>query len=68
MITMMNTVNKPYVRERFDMDDIRRIRDFNSLRHMNMTAEEIIEDTRAGAAEIIVRLQKMREARDSQKT
>lgn len=32
-------MNKPIVSERFDVDDIRKIREYNSLRHINMTDE-----------------------------
>ena len=30
----------------FTIDDIRKLRDYNSLRHINMTANEINEDSR----------------------
>ena len=30
-------MNKLIVSERFDVDDIRKIREYNSLRHINMT-------------------------------
>lgn len=50
-------MNKPIVSERFDVDDIRKIREYNSLRHINMTPAEIVEDTKKGAAVILERLQ-----------
>lgn len=53
-------MNKPIVSERFDVDDIRKIREYNSLRHINMTPAEIVEDTKKGAAEIIARLKESR--------
>lgn len=53
-------MNKPIVSERFDVDDIRKIREYNSLRHINMTPAEIIEDTKKGAAVILERLQERR--------
>ena len=43
-------MNKPKISSRFDVDDIRKIRDYNSSRHMNMTPAEIVADTKAGAA------------------
>ena len=39
-------MNKPVVSDRFDVDDIRRIREYNSMSHINMTPEEIVEDTK----------------------
>ena len=49
-------MNKPIVSERFDVEDIRKIREYNSLRHINMTPEEIVEDTKKGAAELLAKL------------
>lgn len=45
-------MNEPVISERFDVDDIRKIREYNSLRHIQMTPEEIIEDTKKGAERI----------------
>ena len=53
-------MNKPIVSERFDVDDIRKIREYNSLRHINMTPAEIVEDTKKGAAVILERFQERR--------
>lgn len=53
-------MNKPIVSERFDVDDIRKIREYNSLRHINMTPAEIVEDTKKGAAVLLERLQERR--------
>lgn len=38
--------------ERFDVDDIRKIREYNSLRHIQMTSEGNIADTKKGAERI----------------
>ena len=38
------------------MDDVRKIRDYNSSRHLGMTREEIIADTKQGAAELMATL------------
>ena len=46
-------LEKPEISDRFDVEDIRKIRDYNSYRHSKMTREEIIEDIRSGAQEII---------------
>ncbi len=35
---------------------IRKIREYNSLRHIKMTPAEIVEDTKKGAAELLARL------------
>ena len=53
-------MNKPMVSNRFDVEDIRKIREYNSLRHITMTRAEIVEDTKEGAAES---LKKMKENR-----
>ena len=45
-------MNKPIISGRFDVDDIRKIREYNSLRHMTMSHAEIVEETRSAAAEI----------------
>ena len=49
----MSEIRKPDISERFDVEDIRKIRDYNSQRHANMTHKEIVEDFRSGAEEII---------------
>ena len=42
-------MNEPCVSEKFDMDDIRKIRDYNSSRHIKMKPDEIIKDIEEGA-------------------
>lgn len=50
----MKTVgNEPKISERFDLDDIRAIREYNAVRYEKMTPAEIVEDTKAGAADLI---------------
>lgn len=49
-------MNEPYVSPDFNMEDIRRIRDYNSARHAKMTHAEIIEDNRKGAEEMLKKL------------
>ena len=46
-------MNKPDISSRFDVDDIRKIREYNSLRHIHMTPDEIIEETQAGAEKVM---------------
>ena len=51
-------MTKPIVSKDFNLEDIRKIREYNSLRHAQMTPREIIEDTRKGAAVVLERLKK----------
>lgn len=46
-------MSKPEISSRFDVDDIRKIREYNSLRHIHMTPEEIVAETKAGAADLL---------------
>jgi hypothetical protein len=46
-------MNKPEISERFDVDDIRKIREYNSMRHINMTPEEIVADTKKGSERVM---------------
>ena len=51
-------MTEPLVSKRFDVEDIRKIREYNSLRHIKMTSEEIIADTKKGAERIMKLLQR----------
>ena len=51
----MDTARKPEISSRFDVDDIRKIRDYNSQRHSQMTRQEIVDDIHKGAEEVIKR-------------
>lgn len=57
---MRKTMTKPMVSKDFNLEDIRKIREYNSLRHIQMTPEEIIEDNRKGAAVVLELLQQTR--------
>lgn len=46
-------MSKPEISRRFDVNDIRKIREYNSLRHIRMTPEEIIAETQAGAENVM---------------
>lgn len=48
---------KPVVNKHFNLKDIRKIREYNSLRHIQMTTQEIIEDIRKGAEMVLERLE-----------
>lgn len=49
----MDEMKKPEISSRFDVDDIRSIRDYNSQRHSGMTRAEIVEDIRKSAEAVI---------------
>ena len=49
----MEEIKEPEISSRFDVDDIRKIRDYNSQRYLRMTNEEIVADIRNGAEEMI---------------
>jgi len=51
-------MTKPVVSKDFNVEDIQKIREYNSLRHIQMSPKEIIEDTRKGAAIVLERLKK----------
>nr|WP_302593634.1 hypothetical protein [uncultured Acetatifactor sp.] len=51
-------MEKPMLSEHFDVDDIRKIREYNSLRHIGMTPDEIVEDIKKGAAGLLAGLRK----------
>jgi hypothetical protein len=44
-------MEKPKLSPDFTLDDIRKLRTYNSLRHVNMTADEINEDSRQALEE-----------------
>ena len=46
-------LKKPVLRERFDVEDIRKLRDYNSLRHSEMTTQEMIDDINSGCGELL---------------
>ena len=60
---MEETMKKPKISERFDVDDIRKIREYNSLRHIHMTPEEIIAETQAGAEKVMRMLEQRKPAK-----
>lgn len=43
----------PFLSERFDVDDIRTLRDYDSLRYMHMTPEEVRADIKKGSAQML---------------
>ena len=57
MEVMMNDLE---ISERFDLNDIRKIRAYNAIRYEHMTPAEIVADTKAGAAELLELMNKKR--------
>ena len=49
----MKEIKKPEISDRFDADDIRKIREYNSQRHSQMSRAEVIADIKKGANEVI---------------
>ena len=45
---MAATMKEPEISERFDLEDIRKIREYNAVRYEHMTPAEIVADTKAG--------------------
>lgn len=41
----------------FNVEDIRKIREYNSLRHVKMSPKEIVDDTRKGAEPVLKMLE-----------
>ncbi len=50
---MADMIKEPEISERFDLEDIRKIREYNAARYQGMMPAEIVADTKAGAAELI---------------
>lgn len=42
-------MDAPEISSRFDAEDIRKLREYNSLRHSKMSHKEILDDIRQGA-------------------
>ena len=50
---MSINTSEPNISERFDVDDIRKIREYNADRHSKMSAKEIVEEIRKNTKSII---------------
>ena len=49
----MEEIRRPKISERFDADDIRKIREYNSQIHSQKSRAEVIADIKKGANEVI---------------
>ena len=54
----MDLTDSPDISNRFDAEDIRKLREYNSLKHSRMTHKEILEDIRQGAESFMSELAK----------
>ena len=61
----MIAMEKPEISERFDLEDIRKIRDYNSWRHSQMTREEMMEEYRQVREWFENEMEKIRISRES---
>ena len=52
-------MDKPKLSSGFTMSDIRALRDYNSLRHKNMTAKQISDESRPAVEECIAYMAKL---------
>jgi len=46
-------MEEPILSSRFDVEDIRKLREYNSWRHSQMTTEEVLADIRDGSNEFL---------------
>lgn len=60
---MEDMIKEPEISERFDLEDIRKIREYNAARYQGMTPAEIVADTKAGAAELLEIMRKRKLAK-----
>ena len=56
-------IKEPEISERFDLNDIRKIREYNAARYEGMTPAEIVADTKAGAADLLEIMRKRKMAK-----
>lgn len=50
---MSDNLVMPEISDRFDVDDIRKIREYNAMRHINMTPQEVADELDKNADEIV---------------
>lgn len=49
----MSVMMKPTISSYFNVDDIRKLREYNAIRYENMVPEEIVAEIREGADDIL---------------
>lgn len=50
---MSDNLVMPEISDRFDVDDIRKIREYNAMRHINMTPQEVADELDKNDDEIV---------------
>jgi len=60
---MAAAVKEPEINEWFDLENIRKLREYNAARYEGMTQTEIVADTRAGAVELLEIMKKRKLAK-----
>ena len=50
---MATGIEKLEISDRFDVDDIRKIREYNAMRHMDMSPQEIVADVNRNLDEAV---------------
>ena len=50
-------MSKPEISSKFDVNDIRKVREYNSPRHIHMAPKEIIAEPQAGAEKLMQMLE-----------
>ena len=59
----MEALKKPELSPDFTMDDLYKLREYNSLRHCNMSLEDLKADIEQGAKVGLQRIEQMRKER-----
>jgi len=54
-------MEKPTLSPDFTMEDLHKLREYNSLRHINMSTDDLVQDINKGASEMQERIKQMRE-------
>ena len=60
----MEALKKPVLSPDFTMEDLYKLREYNSLRHYKMSTEELIEDINKGAIIAIERIAQLRKEKE----
>jgi len=58
-----NTATFPKISPDFTIEDIRKLRDYNSERFANMTRQEIVDDINNGAREFLALIENVRQTK-----
>jgi len=53
-------MEKPILSPDFTMEDLHKLREYNSLRHINMSTDDLVADINKGASEMQEQIEQMR--------